>query len=169
MKPWSALELRVGGGLRFGLGSGGRRHNPGTHLQRWIGALLATLVQRLRGGTYRFNLVAGSMINIPDGPQGPPRQCKPGVIVLAQMSRAPILPLSFAVDRPWKLRSWDRLKVPRPFSRIAVAIGEPLPVPRSLFEEELEHQRMEVEKELNGLGEGAEALLVSEEMGGAAR
>ena len=73
----------------------------------------------------------------PDGPRGPARECKPGTVLLAQISGAPILPLACAAEHAWRLRSWDRMIVPRPFSRIALAFGEPMPIPASSSTEEL--------------------------------
>jgi lysophospholipid acyltransferase (LPLAT)-like uncharacterized protein len=62
----------------------------------------------------------------PDGPHGPARIAKPGSLMLAQMTRTPLLPLSFAADRYWQLNSWDKLIIPKPFARITLCIGEPL-------------------------------------------
>ena len=64
---------------------------------------------------------------IPDGPQGPLYHFKIGVAVLAQTSGAPILPFGLAASRSWRLKSWDRIIVPRPFSRVAVAWVAPRP------------------------------------------
>lgn len=61
-----------------------------------------------------------------DGPHGPARQAKPGTPMLAQMTKAPMLPVSFAANRYWQLGSWDRMIIPKPFARLAVVIGEPL-------------------------------------------
>jgi len=66
----------------------------------------------------------------PDGPKGPSRKVKPGVLYLAQRSGCPILPIANAVTRHLELRrSWDRFHIPLPFSRAAVVYGEPLEVP----------------------------------------
>lgn len=65
----------------------------------------------------------------PDGPRGPRREVKPGVVRAAQRAGARILPLH-AVARPhWRLRSWDRMAIPRPFARIEVGYGEPFEIP----------------------------------------
>ncbi len=109
---------------------------------------------------YRSIVRQGSSpVVIPDGPRGPAGRAKPGAVVLAQMARAPILPLAFAAPRPWRLRSWDRLIIPRPFSRVTVAVGEPLTVPRDLSEEDLERQRLRLEEALAALTAAAEAGL----------
>lgn len=69
-----------------------------------------------------------SPISHPDGPTGPPFQCKPGSVLLAQITGEPLLPMAFAADRYWQLGSWDRLIVPKPFARITLILGEPIHV-----------------------------------------
>lgn len=94
----------------------------------------------------------GSPITIPDGPRGPARRCKPGVVALAQTTRAPILPLSYSADRAWRLRSWDRLIIPRPFSRVAVAVAEMVEIPRQLDAVRSAAELDRVEQILNDTG-----------------
>ena len=67
-------------------------------------------------------LASGRSVGItPDGPKGPAREVKPGVLALARLSGAPILPLSCATSRRIVLeKSWDKFHVPLPFSRAAV-------------------------------------------------
>ncbi|GAB3675533.1 lysophospholipid acyltransferase family protein [Salinisphaera aquimarina] len=66
----------------------------------------------------------------PDGPHGPARQVKSGSVMLAQMTRTPILPMAFSADRFWQLGSWDALIIPKPFARVVIVIGEPLTIAR---------------------------------------
>ena len=61
-----------------------------------------------------------------DGPRGPARTVQPGVVFLAGATGQPILPYHIEADRYWTLRSWDRTQIPKPFSRVALAIGEPI-------------------------------------------
>lgn len=84
----------------------------------------------------------------PDGPHGPRREFKVGAAVLAQMANAPVVPAALAPQRCFSLKSWDRLIVPLPFSRVAVAFGQPMTVPRGISTEELERTRLELEVEL---------------------
>lgn len=100
-----------------------------------------------------------SSLTLPDGPHGPLYHCKPGVVVLAQTCGAPILPLAFAANRFWALRSWDRLIIPKPFAQVLVAVGEPLTVPRQLTAEQLEEHRQLLESALNAAVEGLERRL----------
>src|SRR5262249_57810942 len=59
-----------------------------------------------------------------DGPRGPIYEAKPGALLLAKKSGAAILPFSISLDRSWKLPSWDRIEIPKPFARAFVVIGE---------------------------------------------
>jgi hypothetical protein len=63
-----------------------------------------------------------------DGPRGPARVAQSGAAWLAGATGYPILPLHFEADRFWTMRSWDRTQIPKPFSTVALAIGEPLDV-----------------------------------------
>ena len=62
----------------------------------------------------------------PDGSTGPPHEFKPGAIMLARLSGSPVVPISFACSRGVKLRTWDRLLVPWPLSRVVITVGEPI-------------------------------------------
>ena len=63
-----------------------------------------------------------------DGPRGPARIVQPGVAFLAGATGQPILPYHIESDRHWTLRSWDRTQIPKPFSTVAMVIGEPIAV-----------------------------------------
>jgi lysophospholipid acyltransferase (LPLAT)-like uncharacterized protein len=67
-----------------------------------------------------------------DGPRGPARVAKPGAAWLASASGAPLLPCHAEATHSWELHSWDRTQIPRPFSRVALVIGEPITVPPHL-------------------------------------
>ncbi|HBL19110.1 MAG: hypothetical protein A2X36_16275 [Elusimicrobia bacterium GWA2_69_24] len=75
-------------------------------------------------------LAAGRPAGItPDGPKGPARVVKPGVLYLAQKSGCPILPLGCSASRRIEFsRAWDRFHAPLPFGRIALVYGPPLRV-----------------------------------------
>jgi hypothetical protein len=59
-----------------------------------------------------------------DGPRGPIYEAKPGALLVAKKSGAAILPFSISLDRCWRLPSWDRIEIPKPFARAFVVIGE---------------------------------------------
>jgi lysophospholipid acyltransferase (LPLAT)-like uncharacterized protein len=70
-----------------------------------------------------------------DGPRGPARVAKPGATWLAGATGAPLLPCHAEAARYWELHSWDRTQIPKPFSRVALVIGEPVVVARALTED----------------------------------
>ncbi len=105
-----------------------------------------------------------SPILIPDGPRGPIYEFKVGVAVIAQTSRAPILPIGFAARRFWRLKSWDRIIVPLPFSEVTVAVGAPEHLSRGLSSEELEVERQRLEELLDELTLRAEAAVDAEDV-----
>ncbi|MCL4694910.1 MAG: hypothetical protein KJ060_20655, partial [Candidatus Hydrogenedentes bacterium] len=86
-----------------------------------------------------------------DGPRGPRRESKPGVAILSGRTGAPIIPLVLGVSPCWRLRSWDRMVLPKPFSQIVCAFGEPIEAAQDASPEEVERVRLEVERQLNAL------------------
>ncbi|MDF1502643.1 lysophospholipid acyltransferase family protein, partial [Roseisolibacter sp. H3M3-2] len=65
----------------------------------------------------------------PDGPRGPRHTFAPGALVDAQRAGVPQRDVAAHVDRAWRLGSWDRFEIPKPFARITVAYSDPTPVP----------------------------------------
>ena len=86
-----------------------------------------------------------------DGPRGPARVAQPGAVWLAKATGNPVLPFHIESSSRWTANSWDQTQVPRPFSTVAVAIGEPLYVPREAAAEDLEAARIELEHRLANL------------------
>lgn len=80
-----------------------------------------------------------------DGPRGPIYVAKPGALLLAAKSGAPILPFSISLDRCWRLKSWDRIEIPKPFARAVVVIGQPIFVKDGNSEAELERFQLALE------------------------
>jgi len=107
-----------------------------------------------RGGSTALAAVLKAMkqsqvaIHIVDGPKGPKGIVKPGLISMAQMSCAVILPVSVSTDKAWVLRSWDRFMVPKPFSEVTIEWGPPLVVPRETGPDRQEEFRIEIERRL---------------------
>lgn len=89
----------------------------------------------------------------PDGPKGPHRVVKEGVVFIAQASGLPVLPFYFTAEKKKRLRSWDRHILPHPFSRALFVYGEPIFVPRDGDPEEW---RRVIETQMNTLAEEAE-------------
>ena len=86
----------------------------------------------------------------PDGPRGPRRIVQPGVIAAAQFTGLPIVPVVISSERKRVLKSWDQMEVPRFFSRIIMAYGEPLEVARGA---DVENNRVELEARMNDLAD----------------
>lgn len=83
----------------------------------------------------------------PDGPRGPALIVQPGLIASAQVSQVPIIPFHYECTRQWILeKSWDKHRVPKPFTTFIVSYGKPIWIPRELNEESFEAQRLLVEK-----------------------
>ncbi|WP_207536621.1 lysophospholipid acyltransferase family protein [Sabulicella rubraurantiaca] len=71
---------------------------------------------------------AGEVVAItPDGPRGPRRVAAPGIAQLATMARLPVVAAAAFTSRGIRLRSWDRMVVPLPFGRAALALEPPVP------------------------------------------
>jgi len=91
-----------------------------------------------------------------DGPRGPRHETKPGIVDIARKTGAPILPLIALADRYWQLKSWDRLRIPKPFSRIVVMYHRPIIVPMQAEDDAFEANRLLMNERLNELETMAE-------------
>jgi len=89
----------------------------------------------------------------PDGPRGPAYQLGPGVIFLAQKSGAPVIPVNLEYSSYWRLKSWDRFFLPRPFARVRVIFGEPHHVAATDSEEAFEAERLRLQNAMMALVE----------------
>lgn len=96
-----------------------------------------------------------SPANTPDGPHGPVFKVKPGVVMLAQTTGAPIVPLACASRKAWYFNSWDRFMLPKPFSHIVICIGKPVHLAKSRKFDGLEQIQTQLEHRLNDLLNGA--------------
>jgi lysophospholipid acyltransferase (LPLAT)-like uncharacterized protein len=83
-----------------------------------------------------------------DGPRGPREVVKSGVIVLAQKTGYPIIPLSASAKQYWLINSWDRYMIPKPFTSGVVSVGDPIYVSANANKNELEQKRLLVETSL---------------------
>jgi lysophospholipid acyltransferase (LPLAT)-like uncharacterized protein len=99
-----------------------------------------------------------SPVIAPDGPRGPPWKFKPGALLLAQLAQRPIIPLSYAASRAWRV-SWDHFVIPKFGARVVIAIGEPVYVPKGLDAAALERLQADMEQRLTALFETAKAAL----------
>jgi lysophospholipid acyltransferase (LPLAT)-like uncharacterized protein len=93
------------------------------------------------------------LVVTPDGPHGPRRQVKPGLVYLASRSGLPIVPLVVGYRRAWRLRSWDRLAIPRPGGKVFCLGGAPVHVPADIGKAELEMYRVQVQEAMDTVHE----------------
>jgi len=101
----------------------------------------------------------------PDGPRGPARKVQPGTIHLASVTGCPIIPIGTGVTSYVQMRSWDKARLPYPFSTVGICVGDPLEVPPHASEEiirqkaeALEHAMNRVEQEAEKIASSAQAL-----------
>src|SRR5262249_49418238 len=120
-------------GLIRGAGAGGRRRDRG-------GAEAAHGAVALREN---FSIAMTA-----DVPPGPARKCGPGIVMIGSRSGRPIVPFAVATSRYRAVNSWDRMTINLPFSKLGIATGDPIEVPRDADARELEFHRRRVEAAL---------------------
>lgn len=97
--------------------------------------------------------------NVADGPKGPRYKAKAGMISLAQLTGAPLIPVIWSSERAWCLRrSWDKTMIPKPFAKCVVLYGKPMKVPRRLSREQAEEYRQMLENELTRIKDEVDRL-----------
>ena len=133
------------------------------------GDLVADLTQRfgfhvVRGSSSRMGasailelgnvLASGRDILItPDGPRGPAYELGPGIIFLAQKTGAAVVPVNMEYSSCWRVKSWDRFILPRPFSKVRVIFGPPHRVRSTATPEEFEAERLRLQNAMMSLVE----------------
>jgi len=115
-----------------------------------------------RGGVaaLRKILRTGHAMNLaitPDGPKGPRRKFAQGAIYLSSRLGIPLLALGMGYDRAWRLNTWDRVAIPKPYSRARVIASPLIQIPPGLDRGGIEHHRQRIERLLTELTEEAEA------------
>jgi len=96
-----------------------------------------------------------------DGPRGPARVAQPGAVWLAKATGHPVLPFHAESSRHWTLNSWDRTQIPKPFSTVALVVGEPFDIAPDGGDAAVEQGTRELEKRLQDLEQRATRLLNS--------
>jgi lysophospholipid acyltransferase (LPLAT)-like uncharacterized protein len=86
----------------------------------------------------------------PDGPRGPRYVVQAGVIKLAEATGAPVIPIHVHFSSAWRLKTWDRFVIPKPFSRVRVTFGEAIVLPRKMDAAAFEKARIDLESQLVG-------------------
>jgi lysophospholipid acyltransferase (LPLAT)-like uncharacterized protein len=99
----------------------------------------------------------GHLAVTPDGPKGPRRKLKPGVIMAAAHAEAPIIPFGIGYTSAWRCSSWDQLALPLPGSTMVMVFGEPIAIPKEIERRHLRQWTEFVEQRMTQLTEEAEA------------
>lgn len=99
----------------------------------------------------------GNLTITPDGPRGPRRRLAAGCVYLAGSLGIPLVAMGLGYERPWRLGTWDRFAVPRPFSRARAVVSRPIHVPVGLDRNGIEWHRVGIERLLSQLSDDAEA------------
>jgi lysophospholipid acyltransferase (LPLAT)-like uncharacterized protein len=136
------------------------------------GEYIARFIQRLGYGAVRGSSTRGgvgalvemirlmrlglAMAFTVDGPRGPRYEAKKGPVLLAKKTGNPMMPFVVECDRFWTAGSWDRLQVPRPFSRAKLIIGEPIYIDPAADDDEVEAGRLRLQNSLDELTRAGE-------------
>jgi lysophospholipid acyltransferase (LPLAT)-like uncharacterized protein len=144
------------------------------------GQIIAEICRRLgfslaRGSTTRGGVEAvrqmlragkGAHLALtPDGPRGPRREVQPGVIYLAARTGLPIAPIGISCRRAWRLRSWDKFALPRPWTSGIYVATPPIVVPPDVDKDGIEHYRQIVQESMLRATEMAEEWAQGEDAG----
>ncbi|MEN3370278.1 MAG: hypothetical protein V7609_2421 [Verrucomicrobiota bacterium] len=133
------------------------------------GDLIAIFIERsgygtIRGSSSRKGVIAlrqlvetlaagGNVLVTPDGPRGPVYQASQGVVFLAQKSGAPVVPIHMEYSSCWRLKSWDRFVVPRPFAKLRAILGAPIQMPPMENTDQSEAERLRLQNAMMSLVE----------------
>jgi lysophospholipid acyltransferase (LPLAT)-like uncharacterized protein len=133
------------------------------------GDLIASFIKRsgygtIRGSSSRKGMIAlrqlvdtlasnGNVLVTPDGPRGPVYQASQGIVFLAQKSGAPVVPVHMEYSGCWRLKSWDRFVVPRPFAKLRAILGAPIYIPPLAGPEQFEAERLRLQDAMMSLVE----------------
>lgn len=151
------------------------QHRDGEYITR-IAERLGFVVERgsaTRGAGRAFRQLVHTLkegrnvVITPDGPKGPPRRVKSGVIELSRLSGMPILPVAFGAKPAIILRSWDRFLIPAPFARGVYVWGSPLYVPPEISKTEAERFQELLAERLDTVTTAADRLAAADPERGA--
>ena len=152
------------------------RHQDGTYLAHAVSLAGITPVRgsASRGGAQAtrqlIDLPDLHVCITPDGPRGPRRVMKDGIVFLASRTNRPVVPTTLTATRYWSVPGgWSDMMIPKPFSRALLLAGTPIDVPSDLSREEIAELTEQIQQEMDRLDligqrvirgdESAEALL----------
>jgi lysophospholipid acyltransferase (LPLAT)-like uncharacterized protein len=104
----------------------------------------------------------GRLVITPDGPRGPRHSINSGAAWLSRATGAPILPVSVAMDRAWRFRSWDRMTIPKPFAKVSVHYGDPITIGKDTPDDVLETRSTELRSSMIAAEQSAFEALAAE-------
>jgi len=96
--------------------------------------------------------------HIVDGPRGPLGVVKPGLLLIAQATGMPIIPIITSAEKKWVFNSWDRFMVPKPFSRVLIRFSDEVSIPRKLAPSDFEEKRLQIENTFKKLYDETDAI-----------
>ena len=160
MRRWIRRGMKIG----FLISPSVDGEIPARLAQSWGAEVIRGSTTRTGAQAMRdmYNIVVKqgiSPVTTSDGPQGPIHVFKIGDILLSQFTQAPLLPLTYAASRYWELKSWDKFIIPKPFSRIAIVVAEPVLIDKTIHRDDLEPQRLALENALKSTAARAKSLL----------
>jgi lysophospholipid acyltransferase (LPLAT)-like uncharacterized protein len=101
---------------------------------------------------------AGATVSVQtDGPQGPARVSKIGVVTLARLTGKPVQPLAFSARPAFRFNSWDQTILPWPFARVVCRYADPIPLARDADDEEEERARIGLDRVLDQMTDALDA------------
>jgi len=118
----------------------------GAHVVRGSGSY--TGLRAVRGAHQAIVKEGISPAVTPDGPRGPRFKFKPGALFAAQISGKPVVPLAFAAQPAFVLKTWDKFVIPVPFGRVCIAIGEPYFMAADSSDEQMKNAQREMEQRM---------------------
>jgi len=92
-----------------------------------------------------------------DGPRGPRYVAKPGPVLLARATGAPMVGFHIALENAWTLNTWDKVMIPKPFSRALLRMSRQIVVPAHADDAERERFHSELQTALDRVREFSEA------------
>lgn len=131
----------------------------GAHVVRGSGTY--TGLRAVRGAHLAIAKDGISPAVTPDGPKGPRFKFKPGAIFAAQISGKPVVPMAFAAQPAFVLKTWDKFVIPVPFGRVYIALGEPYFPAADMTDEQMREAQREMERRLHETYRQAHAALMS--------
>ena len=145
------------------------RHSIGLISTSRDGDLVAALIERsgygtIRGSSSRKGVIAlrqlvdalavgSNVLFTPDGPRGPVYEASQGVVFLAKKTGAPIVPIHIEYSSYWRLKSWDRFFLPKPFANLRAIFGAPIQIGATPAPRDFENERMRLQNAMMNLVE----------------